>query len=275
MMMVVVMGWPEFGWRGMVADVKVRQPGGGGRRWRVAAHGVGDRVIEQLMARSGMDMKMAKTCYHSHSLLDPFPPGIGDADFDLEGYILLLEKLLNDEPSSPLPSKELNFEELKMIKSSIDDFPPLVILGGNYVIFSNHLFDANDDFTSSDDDSPPKADVPEENFKIYSNPLFEFDEEYISSNVNPLCNEVLEDIESEDSYVSNLDEPVLSVTPLSDANEDECFEPGGDIDEITAFLDMDVSTVIKVGYHDSERDKIFKKIDSMDSSLLFSYGVKN
>ncbi|GJS28590.1 hypothetical protein Tco_0489210 [Tanacetum coccineum] len=25
------------------------------------------KVIEQLMARSGMDMKMAKTCYHSHS----------------------------------------------------------------------------------------------------------------------------------------------------------------------------------------------------------------
>ncbi|GJU16612.1 reverse transcriptase domain-containing protein [Tanacetum coccineum] len=52
---------------------------------------------------------------------DSIPPGIDDADFDLEGDILLLEKLLNDDPSSPLPLKELNFEELKIIKSSIDD----------------------------------------------------------------------------------------------------------------------------------------------------------
>ncbi|GJY64183.1 reverse transcriptase domain-containing protein, partial [Tanacetum coccineum] len=52
---------------------------------------------------------------------DTIPPGIDDADFDPEGDLLLLEKLLNDDPSSLLPPKELNFEELKMIKSSIDD----------------------------------------------------------------------------------------------------------------------------------------------------------
>ncbi|GKD81778.1 reverse transcriptase domain-containing protein, partial [Tanacetum coccineum] len=57
------------------------------------------------------------------ALLDLFPPGIGNADFDSEGDILLLEKLLNDDPSSPLLPKELHFEELKMIKSSIDDSP--------------------------------------------------------------------------------------------------------------------------------------------------------
>ncbi|GJR43335.1 hypothetical protein Tco_1311438 [Tanacetum coccineum] len=49
------------------------------------------------------------------------PPRIDDADFDPEGDIRLLEKLLNNDPSSPLPPKELNFEELKTIKSSIDD----------------------------------------------------------------------------------------------------------------------------------------------------------
>ncbi|GJQ91226.1 reverse transcriptase domain-containing protein [Tanacetum coccineum] len=56
---------------------------------------------------------------------DLIPPGIDDADFDPEGDILLLEKLLNDDPSSPLPLKELHFEELKTIKSSIDDPPEL------------------------------------------------------------------------------------------------------------------------------------------------------
>ncbi|GJR55674.1 reverse transcriptase domain-containing protein [Tanacetum coccineum] len=45
--------------------------------------------------------------------------------FKGEGDILLLEKLLNDDPSSPLPPKELKFEELKVIKSSIDDPPEL------------------------------------------------------------------------------------------------------------------------------------------------------
>ncbi|GKD85364.1 reverse transcriptase domain-containing protein [Tanacetum coccineum] len=56
---------------------------------------------------------------------DSIPPGIDDADFDPEGDILLLKKLLNDDPSSPLPPKELHFKELKIIKSSIDDPPKL------------------------------------------------------------------------------------------------------------------------------------------------------
>ncbi|GKC84928.1 reverse transcriptase domain-containing protein, partial [Tanacetum coccineum] len=52
---------------------------------------------------------------------DSIPPRIDDDDFDLEGDLLLLEKLLNDDPSSPLPSKELHGDELKIVKSSIDD----------------------------------------------------------------------------------------------------------------------------------------------------------
>ncbi|GJX23342.1 reverse transcriptase domain-containing protein [Tanacetum coccineum] len=72
----------------------------------------GDFVLEEIEA-----------CLTSDSI----PPGIDDDDFDPEGDILLLEKLLNDDPSSPLPLKELNFEELKIIKSSIDDPPELNI----------------------------------------------------------------------------------------------------------------------------------------------------
>ncbi|GJU87717.1 DNA-directed DNA polymerase [Tanacetum coccineum] len=56
---------------------------------------------------------------------DSIPPEIDDVDFDLEVDILLLEKLLNDDPSSPLPLNKLNFEELKIIKYSIDDPPKL------------------------------------------------------------------------------------------------------------------------------------------------------
>nr|GEU63343.1 hypothetical protein [Tanacetum cinerariifolium] len=160
----------------------------------------------------------------------------------------------------------LEKESEKFIKCSVEDLVPIPMESedtsdsdkecnfpfcDNFVIFSNPLFDAHDDFTSSNEG------VLEEKVKIYSNPLFEFDDEYISSDVNHLFNEVLKDIETKDSYVSNLDEPALLVTPLSDANENECFDPGGDIDKINAFLDIDVSTNIKDGYHDSEGDIIY------------------
>ncbi|GJR20560.1 hypothetical protein Tco_0969087 [Tanacetum coccineum] len=123
-----------------------------------------------------------------------------------------------------------------------DNSPPLGVLRGNFVTFSNPLFDSNADFTSSDDESLSDEDVQEDNVKLYSNPLFEFDDEYMSSDVNPLFNVLLEDIESEDSYVSKLDEPDLLVTPLSKLNEDECFDPGGDVDEIELLLHRDPST---------------------------------
>nr|GEW38523.1 putative reverse transcriptase domain-containing protein [Tanacetum cinerariifolium] len=62
-------------------------------------------------------------------------------------------------------------------------------------IFSNPLFDSKDDYTSSDDKSSSEEDVPVEHFKIYSNPLLEFNEEIFSSEINPLYNEVLEDLD--------------------------------------------------------------------------------
>ncbi|GJS30910.1 hypothetical protein Tco_0491530 [Tanacetum coccineum] len=110
-------------------------------------------------------------------------------------------------------------ENLSTIPANECDFP----FYDNFVTFSNPIFDANDDFTSSDDELLPEED----------------------------------DIESKDSYVSNLDEPGLLVIPLFDANEDECFDPGVDIDEINAFLDIDISTDIEDSYHDSEGYTIY------------------
>ncbi|GJX32431.1 hypothetical protein Tco_0242286 [Tanacetum coccineum] len=72
---------------------------------------------------------------------------------------------------------------------SSDDFSPISIFEEKSVTFSNPLFDSNDDFTSSDDESLSNEDVPEDNVKIYSNPLFAYDVEYISSDVNPLFDE--------------------------------------------------------------------------------------
>nr|GEV98792.1 hypothetical protein [Tanacetum cinerariifolium]GEW42313.1 hypothetical protein [Tanacetum cinerariifolium] len=53
-----------------------------------------------------------------------------------------------------------------------------------FTAFSNILFDCNEDFTFSDDESLSNEDVPMKNFKIYSNPLFD-DEEIISTKIDP------------------------------------------------------------------------------------------
>ncbi|GJW60899.1 hypothetical protein Tco_0110234, partial [Tanacetum coccineum] len=124
---------------------------------------------------------------------------------------------------------------------SSNDFSPINIFKEKSVTFSNPLFDSNDDFTSSDNESLSDEDVPED-VKIYSNPLFEFDDEYISSDLNPLFDEVLEDIECKDSYDSNLDELTFLVTPLFDSNKDECFTPSDDV-ELLLHHDPSISVV--------------------------------
>ncbi|GKF90244.1 hypothetical protein Tco_0264207, partial [Tanacetum coccineum] len=90
------------------------------------------------------------------------------------------------------------------------------------------------------DDSVLKKGVHEENFQVYSNPLFEFDDNFNSSNVNPLFNEKEEDVENENSNISDSDESVLLNIPLSD--KVECSDPEVDIDEIDAFLAIEVSS---------------------------------
>ncbi|GKB15633.1 reverse transcriptase domain-containing protein [Tanacetum coccineum] len=101
----------------------------------------------------------------------------------------------------------------------------------------------------NDDSILKKAVHEEENFQVYSNPLFEFDDDFTSSNVNPLFNEMDEDVKNENSNVSNSDEPVLLNTPLSD--KVECFNPEDEIDEIDAFLAMEISMDYEEGYYDS------------------------
>ncbi|GJZ46151.1 hypothetical protein Tco_0593747, partial [Tanacetum coccineum] len=167
-----------------------------------------------------------------------------DDDYDYDKSIIPLNEIDSQIPSSiantlssvedlvPIPSES---EETFKSDSDCDlpscvDFSPINVYEEKSMTFSNPLFDSNDDFTSSDDESLFDEDVPEDNVKIYSNPLFEFDDEYISSDVNPLFVEVLEDIECKVSYDSNLDESTFIVTPLSDSNEDACLAPRDDIE---------------------------------------------
>nr|GEX39350.1 hypothetical protein [Tanacetum cinerariifolium] len=96
-----------------------------------------------------------------------------------------------DEHLDTIPEKESN----ELIKSSVENLvlnpsesEDLSNIGREYdvpvcddfITFSNLLFDADDNFSSSDDKSFSNADVPKE---IYSNPLF--DEEIISIKIDP------------------------------------------------------------------------------------------
>ncbi|GJX94473.1 hypothetical protein Tco_0349059 [Tanacetum coccineum] len=151
----------------------------------------------------------------------------------------LIKSSVEDLVPIPSESEDTSVSDSECILPSCDNVSPNNVYEEKSATFSNPLFDSNDDFTSSDDESLSDEDVPEDNMKIYSNPLFEFDDEYISSDINPLFDEVLEDIECKDSYDSNLDESTFLVTPLSDSNEDEFFTPG---DNIEFLLHRDLST---------------------------------
>ncbi|GJW69680.1 hypothetical protein Tco_0126597, partial [Tanacetum coccineum] len=64
-----------------------------------------------------------------------------------------------------------------------------------------------------------------------------------------------DDYESEYEENSTVDELVLLHTPFPD--EDECFDPEGDNDEIDAFLAIEVPTYIEEGYYDSDGDVLY------------------
>ncbi|GKC56483.1 hypothetical protein Tco_1084081, partial [Tanacetum coccineum] len=156
------------------------------------------------------------------ALLDPFP--LGNEDVDFEADLREIELLLNRDQST-------NFSPKIMIDPNLERFinePSLVCLP-----------------SPGDDDDDKGCDLPFcDNNMIFSNPLFGFNDDLLL---------ILEDVESEDSNVSNFDEPVLLNIPLFD--EDECFDPGGDIDKIDAFLA--ISTDIVEGYNDSEGDVFY------------------
>nr|GEZ02699.1 hypothetical protein [Tanacetum cinerariifolium] len=137
----------------------------------------------------------------------------------------VIKSSVDDLVSIPSESEDTFGSDNEYDLPSCDDFSPIDVPEGKSVTFFNPLFDSNDDFTSSDDESLSDEDVPENN-----------------------------DIKSKASYDSNLDEPALLVTPLFDSNEDECFDPGGDVDEINA---LDILLYFKNGYYDSKGDVLY------------------
>ncbi|GJV15553.1 hypothetical protein Tco_1360876 [Tanacetum coccineum] len=122
-------------------------------------------------------------------------------DDDEEYTIAITPVLPTEEPDNSLSmgdehlSTILETESDELIKSSVENLVPIpsesedfsdiesecdVPVCDNFTTFSNPLFDADDDFSSSDNESFSDEDVPKE---IYSNPLF--DEEIISTKIDP------------------------------------------------------------------------------------------
>ncbi|GKB13820.1 hypothetical protein Tco_0847743 [Tanacetum coccineum] len=89
----------------------------------------------------------------------------------------LIKSSVENLVPTPSESEDLS-KDLSDIESECN-----VPVCDNFTTFSNPLFDADDDFSSSDDESFSDEDVPKENFKIFSNPLS--DEEIISTKIDP------------------------------------------------------------------------------------------
>ncbi|GJU78433.1 hypothetical protein Tco_1275503, partial [Tanacetum coccineum] len=169
-------------------------------------------------------------------------------------------EIFSDFNNDCTSSVDASFKDINYVEASPPDSELVSLEEEKDDIIHEKLLDINlliaCDSPSSDDFSPIK-----DNVKIYSNPLFEFDDEYISSDVNLLFDEVLEDIECKDSYDSNLDESTFLVTPLSDSNKDECFTLSDDI-ELLLYHDLFISVVsILEGFTDElpleENDDLF------------------
>ncbi|GJV37654.1 hypothetical protein Tco_1410131 [Tanacetum coccineum] len=125
--------------------------------------------------------------------------------------------IIRDENLSTIPEKESD----EFIKSSVEDLVPIpresedtsdsdkecdLPFCDNFVTFSNPLFDTNDDFTSSDDES-----LPEEH-----------------------------DIEEKDSLFTNFDEPALLIH-LVRYFEEDYYNSKGDIIYLECFLTNDTT----------------------------------
>nr|GFA56009.1 hypothetical protein [Tanacetum cinerariifolium] len=80
----------------------------------------------------------------------------------------------------PIPSEyEVTSDDESECESPVKDKSSLV-----FTTFSNPIFDDNNDFTSSDDESLSNEDVLMEDFKVYSNSLFD-DEEINYNEMDP------------------------------------------------------------------------------------------
>ncbi|GJW95951.1 hypothetical protein Tco_0175623 [Tanacetum coccineum] len=123
-----------------------------------------------------------------HAHIDPIPPGIEEADFDLEEEICLVENLSYDN-SSPRPPEELNTKIADMILESLSSSPIPVEDSDSHM-------EEIDLFLAMDDSMPPGI----ENDDYDSERDIRFLEELLSNNSPPLP-------ENESSNLDHFNDP--------------------------------------------------------------------
>ncbi|GKC66999.1 hypothetical protein Tco_1099597 [Tanacetum coccineum] len=138
--------------------------------------------------------------------INPIPPGIEKADFDLEEEIRLVENLLYDN-SSPRPPEELNLEIADTILESLSPSPIPVT-------DSDSLMEEIDLFLASDDSMPPGI----ENDDDYdSEGDIRFLEELLNNDSLPLP-------ENESSNLDHFNDPSPSRPPPEPPDVEICFD---------------------------------------------------
>ncbi|GKE21884.1 hypothetical protein Tco_1433396, partial [Tanacetum coccineum] len=182
----------------------------------------------------------------------------------------------NDSSVEDLNLTLIESEDLSDIESECD-----MPVCDYFITFSNPLFDSNDDFISSDDESLSDEDVPEENIKIYSNPLF--DEEIISTKIDPhhfnAESDLIESLLNRDtSIIIHLLDPTEKLNSKNSDAVIESFSPShipikdsdSLMEDIDIFLASDDSIPpgIENDDYDSKGD-ILKELLNNDSLLLF------
>nr|GEV24281.1 hypothetical protein [Tanacetum cinerariifolium] len=134
-------------------------------------------------------------------------------------------------------------ESDEVIKSSVEDFVPIPSESED-----TSGSDSECDLPSCDDFSP--INVLEGKYVTFSNPLFNSNDDFTSGDDESLSDE---DVPEDYSHL------------FFDSNEDECFDPGGDVDEINAF---DILSDFEDGYYDSEGDVLYLESLISDDTTL-------
>nr|GEZ29307.1 hypothetical protein [Tanacetum cinerariifolium] len=171
----------------------------------------------------------------------------------------------------PIPSEyEVTFDDESECDVPIKDESSPV-----FTTFSNPIFDDNNDFTSSDDESLFDEDVPMGNFKSYSNPLFD-DEEIISSKIDPhhfAESDLIESLLNRDTLFDSslkfdyLEEFFGELMPTSIIDEE--------IDIFTGMDDLMPPCIESDGYDSGGDIYIFEELLSNDTSLILENESSN
>ncbi|GJZ03656.1 hypothetical protein Tco_0536931 [Tanacetum coccineum] len=202
--------------------------------------------------------------------IDPIPPGIEKADFDLEEEIRLVKNLLYDN-SSPRPPEELNLEIADMIFESLSPSPILVE-------DSDSLMEEIDLFLASDDSMPPG--IKDDDYDSEGD--IRFLEELLNNDSPPLP-------ENESFSLDHFDDPSLPRPPPEPPDVEICLgdfinKVVGDISEHDVLMPNLLPTQptlcpvfdLLLLFSSENEDKLFKPgISFFFSYILISSGQKS